>query len=298
MARDLFNRYIWLVDTIRRYGRITRSELDECWRRSSFSNGTTLPRRTFYNYREAAENMFKVEIKCDPATFEYYIEGEDDRHKGGVTDWLLNSAATNEVLTKSRDVASRIFIENVPSAREFLSPVIEALREYRAIRFNYQPYSRSIATRDVVLEPYFLKIFRQRWYVTGRHTAEGRIKTYALDRMSALCITGDTFVPLSNFDAEEYSRYSFGIIFTEGDVKNVALKVEPRQAKYFRTLPLHHTQEEFIHDDYSIFRYRLRISQDFVDELLSHGSRITVLEPPELRLIVKTELEKALGHYR
>ena len=39
MARDLINRYIWLIDTIRRYGRITRRELDECWERSQLSNG-------------------------------------------------------------------------------------------------------------------------------------------------------------------------------------------------------------------------------------------------------------------
>ena len=37
MAKDLINRYIWLVDTIRRYGRITRQELDERWQRSSSS---------------------------------------------------------------------------------------------------------------------------------------------------------------------------------------------------------------------------------------------------------------------
>ena len=39
MARDLFNRYIWLVDTIRRYGHITRAELNECWMRSKYSDG-------------------------------------------------------------------------------------------------------------------------------------------------------------------------------------------------------------------------------------------------------------------
>ena len=74
MARDLFNRYIWLVDTIRRYGRITRQEIDECWRRSRFSDGSSrLPRRTFYNYRQAVEELFSINIECDPSTFEYYI---------------------------------------------------------------------------------------------------------------------------------------------------------------------------------------------------------------------------------
>ena len=39
MARNLLNRYIWIIDTIHRHGRITRSELNELWKKSSYSNG-------------------------------------------------------------------------------------------------------------------------------------------------------------------------------------------------------------------------------------------------------------------
>ena len=154
-----------------------------------------------------------------------------------------------------------------------------------------------MATPDVAIEPYFLKIFRQRWYVTGRNVSDGRIKTYALDRMTALRIQSETFTPDPAFDAEEYFRYSFGIVADGGEVKEVVLKVDPRQAKYFRALPLHHSQEEFVHDSFSIFRFRLRLTQDFVEELLSHGPRVTVMEPPELRAMVKTELSEALKGY-
>ena len=50
MAKDTLSRYVWIVDTIRRYGRISRRELNECWARSRFANGETeIPRRTFFN---------------------------------------------------------------------------------------------------------------------------------------------------------------------------------------------------------------------------------------------------------
>ena len=111
MAHDLFNRYLWLVDTIRRYGRITRADIDELWRRSQFSNGNPLPRRTFCNYREAAQELFKIEIHCDPVTFEYYIDEDGGE---AVTEWLLNAAATHEVISQSRDMSDRIFVEDVP----------------------------------------------------------------------------------------------------------------------------------------------------------------------------------------
>lgn len=296
MARDLFNRYVWLVDTLKRYGRMTRSEIDACWLRSRFSDGRPLPRRTFYNYRQAIEELFDITVECDQATFEYYIS-EEDAHSESVTDWLLNSAATNDILSGSRDVASRIFIENVPSAREYLGVVIDALRIGHTLRFNYHPYTRSLPTTGVVIEPYLLKIFKQRWYVTGRNVAEGRIKTYALDRMKEVVVTSDKFTVSPSFDAESYFNDSFGIVVSQNEPKRIVLRVDHRQAKYFRALPLHHSQTEMINDEYSIFHYRLRITDDFVAELLSYGPSVTVLEPPELRAIMKTRLTETLNGY-
>lgn len=296
MARDLLKRYMWLIDTIRRYGRITRTELDECWKRSEFSNGEKLPRRTFYNYRAAVEELFSINIECDASTFEYYI-ASDDAHSESVTNWVLNSAVMNDVLSSARDISHKIFIEEVPSAREFLSPIIDALRNNQTIKFTYHPYTRSMATPDVVVEPYFLKIFKQRWYITGRHVQSDKVKTYALDRMSELTLQTDNFLPDPDFDAETYFKDSFGIIFTQNDVKVITLKVDSHQAKYFRALPLHHSQIEMVHDAYSIFTYKLRITPDFVEELLSHGPRVTVMSPPELRAMVISNLKQSINNY-
>lgn len=295
MARDLFNRYIWLVDTIRRYGRMTRAQIDDCWIRSEFSNGRPMPRRTFANYRQGAEEMFRIEIACDPATFEYYIE--DGGPDSGVLDWLLNTAFTNDALTHSRDVADRIFLEDIPSARHYLAPVIDAMRQCRPVSFDYHPYTRSGATKDVVIEPYFVKLFRQRWYLIGRHRKQNRIKTYALDRMSSLRTLPESFTPDATFDAHEYARHSFGIVFDGGRVRNIELRVDPRRAKYLRALPLHQSQQEYAHDSMSIFRYRMRLTPDLVAELLSYGSSVVVEKPAELRAMIVESLRESIRAY-
>lgn len=297
MSKDLFNRYIWLVDTIKRYGHITREELNARWKNSPFSNGEALPRRTFYNYRMAIEELFKINIECNPSTFEYYID-EGDTHNESVTNWLLNTTAMSNVLSESRNISNRIYIEDVPSAREFLATVIDALKEFRQIKFTYQPYSRTNATPDIIVEPYFLKIFRQRWYVTGLNVKEDKIKTYALDRMKNVVVLQNQFEFPEDFDAESYTKYSYGVIFSQGEVKKVSIKTDSHQAKYLRALPLHASQHEMIHDSYSIFDYQLRITPDFVKELLSYGPNITVMEPPELRAMIVTSLEEALANYK
>lgn len=296
MANNLLGRYIWIIDTIRRYGVITREKLNDLWRLSPYSDGgAPLPRRTFYNYRNAIAELFNIEIRCNPSTYEYYIDS-GDRRQEGLTDWLLNSAAMSNVLSSVSDVSDRIFLEDVPSARRYLSQVISALREKHPVKFTYRPYTRSTPTPGVVIEPYFLKIFKQRWYITGRNTADELIKTYALDRMEDVIVL-DTVFSEGDFDVEEYVSDSYGIIFSQGEPHDIILRCEPRQAKYLRALPLHSSQKEVIHDSYSEFHLRLRLTPDFVQELLSLGPRVKVIAPAELREMVKTSLKEALDQY-
>lgn len=295
MSKDLFSRYIWIVDTIKRYGRISRKELNRRWRDTPFSNGENLPRRTFYNYRMAIEELFKITIECDQTTFEYYINDEDI-HNESVTNWLLNSVVTNNVLSDSRKVSERIFLEDIPSARDHMGTVMDALKELRPLTFSYAPYSRTSA-REVTLEPYFLKLFRQRWYITGRNVKEDTLKTYALDRMSDVTVGPDQFEIPDDFNAEEFCRDSFGVVFTQGESKRVVIRTDSRQAKYLRNLPLHHSQKEMIHDKFSIFQYQIKLTPDFVSELLSFGTGIVVLEPPELRAMMLTSLRDTLELY-
>lgn len=297
MPRNLLGRYVWLIDTIRRHGSITRRKLNELWMKSPCFEGDPLARRTFYNYRMAIEELFAIVIECDPVTYEYRIASGGDDRQEGVTDWLLNAAATSNVLSTATDVSDRIFLEDVPSARLYLSQVVDSLREHKVLRFTYRPYTRSSPSAGVSLEPYFLKIFRQRWYVTGRNVSDDKIKTYALDRMEDVTLSASAFQPDPTFDAAGYVRDAFGIVFSQGEAKEISIRVDPHQAKYLRALPLHHSQRESVHDSYSIFYFRMRLTPDLVQEILSLGSKVTVISPPELRAMIVQSLRESIANY-
>ena len=296
MSTNQLQRDLWLVNLLRTYGRMTRAEINQYWCQSKLSNGTEIPRRTFYNIREEIENVFGICMGFDPRTNEYFLE--EDEHSRALTSWMVHTQAMNDIFTNSRDVSHLIFLEDIPSARSYLQLLVEALKAGQRIKFDYAPYTRSTPSRDVVIEPYFLKLFKQRWYVTGRVVKDGNtIKTYALDRMLNATISSEKYEIPESFDAETYFKDSFGVVFTQGEVKDIMIKVDARQAKYFRAVPLHPSQQEMIHDTHSIFTYKMKISPDFVEEILSHGSRVTVLQPPELRAMVVTELSNALAAY-
>ena len=52
-----------------------------------------------------------------------------------------------------------------------------------------------------------------------------------------------------------------------------------------------------MHDGFSLFRYRMRITDDLVEELMSKADRITVVSPPELRVMLIDRLRRALAPY-
>ncbi len=295
MAHDLINRYIWLIDTIKRFGRITLDELGRQWLRSPLSDGKPLPRRTFHHYRNGAEQMFGINIQCDRSTYEYYLE---DTPQSALQQWLVDSTALTDTLRDTSDIATRIVLENVPSAREHLATIVDAMRQNHRIRFEYRSYTRS-QRKTVDLEPYFVKIFKQLWYVIGRNIADNKIKTYALDRMTDLVIDADAeFQYPEGFSPQEFFKDCFGITTNHNEPKRIVLRVEPTQAKYFRALPLHPSQQEVVHDHYSIFSYVMRNTYDLQEELMSHGDSLEVLEPPELKILIKEKLRKALELYK
>ena len=56
------------------------------------------------------------------------------------------------------------------------------------------------------------------------------------------------------------------------------------QANYIRDLEIHESQEEIEqNEEYSIFKYHLRPSFDFIQEILWNGEDMEVLEPAWLR---------------
>ncbi len=296
MARNQVAKYIWLIDTIERRKRITLAELNEQWMQSSLCDGRPLSRRTFFNYRDAIYDTFGITLACDRATYEYYIAHDETEAQSRLSRWLLDSMSINGMLSDSQDVSSRIILENVPSARQHLPTVVQAMKQGLRISYSYHSYQRVNATQ-VTLEPYFVKIFKQLWYVIGFDMKDKRIKTYSLDRMSDLHITREKFHMPEDFDPIHFFEDCFGITQNQDEPKDIVLRVSSTQAKYFRALPLHPSQQEEVHDRYSIFHYRMKLTYDLKEELMSHGSNIEVIAPPELKAQIVTELKNALSNY-
>lgn len=285
MAKNLFKRYIWLVDTINQAGKMTFEDINEKWERSSLSGGNNLPKKTFHNHKDAIQDLFDIIIECDSKDgYRYYIENSEELNNSTFRNWLLNTFTVNNLINESQKLKHRIQLEEVPSGQQYLAPVIEAMQYGYTIEMTYQSHWKSHAS-TFEIEPYFIKIFKQRWYVVAHNEGMGKIMIYALDRIQQLSITQNRFDYPKDFNPEEYFYNCYGIINDKNiEPCSVKVKTNPYQAKYLKGLPLHHSQKEIVVDDRVVlFEYYIKPTFDFKKELLSMGMEIEVLEPDWLR---------------
>ena len=298
MSANLFNRYVWLVDVIHRAGRISFEAINERWVVSSLNpEGEDLPLRTFHNHIIAVQQMFDINIECDRKNgYGYYIENADELARDGVRSWLLSTFAVNNLISDSRELRSRIVFENIPSGQRFLAPIIEAMRDGAVLEVIYHPFWNS--PFDMRLEPYFVKVFRQRWYVIGRASYCDEVRIFALDRIKSLEATEERFELPADFSPDDFFAHCYGIEHRD-DPERVVLRVAADQADYFRALPLHPSQKEEVSTDtHTDFSYFLCAgTYDFKQAVLSFMDKVEVLAPESLRTGLATIIRNLVAKY-
>ena len=287
MAKNYFKSYIWLLEKLQSRGPLTLAQLRELWEHSAVNeDGRDLAPRTFANHVAAIADIFGIDITCDRRNNTYYIENDDDLDGNGLRSWMLDALSMNSLLNESASIKDRIIFEDVPSSHQFLASIIQAIRDNRMIRVHYKGY-RMEEDRFFDIEPYFIREFKRRWYLYGHkdYDKDRKPHMYALDRMLSVEVLPDTFKMSEEINAREWFKTIYGVRkYDDMKTQKVLIKAYGNQARYFRSLPLHSSQEEVeTHRDYSVFSYYLAPDYDFIQDVLGFGDKVEVLEPASLR---------------
>ena len=298
---SLILKYIWVVKTIHRAGRITLKELNEKWRANvDLSRGEDLPRQTFDRWRGGILDLFGILIDCEQrGGYHYYIANPKELSEGKLRTWLLNTYGTAETLSSNLSIHDRILTENIPSSQDHLSTVLEAMKSNNTLHITFKAFTMKEPKRFLV-EPYCVKMSAQRWYMLARNTEHKNLRLYSLDRIEAVEISNTRFVLPDDFNAKDYFAEFFGIVLDESvPLQTIILRADKYHQNYMRTLPLHPTQREiFACDDYADFELKLRPTYDFYMKLMSFGNMIKVLEPKTLQEEICKWLENTIEMYR
>lgn len=297
-ASKIFRQYVWITDTIYHSGGITLQELNERWVKTELSEGIPMTRLTFNRHRAAIEEIFDINIECRRKGYQYYIENEEILKSNSLKHWMIDSLSVSNVLLESSSLKDRILLENIPSGKKHLQPIINAMKQGKKLLIEYLRFGK-LERRQIIVEPYAIKVFKQRWYLLAADDKWTIPAVYALDRIMSLKETGDSFEYPKDFNAEIFFKDCYGVICgTNDEVQRIVLRAYPPYVNYLRTLPLHASQKELNStSDYADFELYLRPTFDFRQELLSQGDEVEILQPENFREEMKSLLEKMLKRY-
>lgn len=284
-----FKEYIWLVNTIRRAGKISFSEIQSKWRETEMSNGVELSRSTFNRHRDAILDMFGVIISCDRQNgYNYYIENNDVLEEDSVQNWMLSTLSVGNVVSESLSLQKRILLEPVRAENNYLEMVLSAMKQSMKIAVEYRKYGRDLP-KSLIFEPYCIKLFRQRWYVLGHFhrdaTEEQEEQDYfgifSFDRILHMSLTEEKFVIDPDFDAQAYFDDVWGVVANDATaMERVVVRAYGRERFYIRDLPLHKSQREIGQgEDFADFELHLRPTLDFSGHIMSRASWLKVISP-------------------
>jgi hypothetical protein len=168
----LFKEYIWLLNTIRRAGKISFEELNEKWLDTDMSEGMPLTKATFGRHRIAIEDIFGIIIECQrQGGYLYYISNPNALHDDRIQNWMLSTLSVSNVISESAGLKDRILLEPVADDNGYLQMVIDAMKKNVRIAIVYNRYG-GYNPRNLNFEPYALKMWHQRWYVLGHFYRE------------------------------------------------------------------------------------------------------------------------------
>ena len=172
------------------------------------------------------------------------------------------------------------------------------MKDNRCMMIKYQRYTATNSS-SFLLEPYSIKLFRQRWYLIGK-LSNGFLSTFSLDRIKEIKLLEKKFKMPDDFDAADFFHDSYGVMVDKQlGTERIILRAYNYESYYLRDLPLHHSQREICRtDDYADFELKLKPTSDFKSKLLSRGDNLEVLEPKSLADEIIEWHQKAIERYK
>lgn len=286
---EWIQRYLLIIRIVRNREGITFKELHEAVRDELRKRGYErwdVSDSTLKRDLRVVHDELKVPIEHEPGVRGYWML----KSREGVSDsieYLLEPFDILNALSGNSDLQRIVLTDRrMANGAEQLPLLLQAIEAQRFVRFRYQKFDDKPPVY-LNVAPYAVKNWRNRWYVLGFKDGEDILKTFGLDRLSELELARMAFERREDVDPRAKFKDCFGIVnFEDKPVEEVRLAFNYRDGQYVSSLPLHASQVVEEHDkekDRCVISLRVKITPDFVMELLSRVSSMEVLAPVSLR---------------
>ena len=193
-----------------------------------------------------------------------------------------------------------------------LGELFTCIAQRQVVELHYHRFDTPDEDRKTVVHPYLLKEYNRRWYLIVSADNDGKILSFALDRI-------DKFVPLPSRSYKEYDgdlneRFEdiIGVtLIDDNPLQTIMFWVSDFSKDYVATKPLHESQRHYkgeremeLRQQYpkleggAFFSIDCIENYELIRELSSFGKDLLVLSPADIQHKVRDRVAAQFQAYQ
>ncbi|MBR1808455.1 MAG: WYL domain-containing protein [Paludibacteraceae bacterium] len=179
---------------------------------------------------------------------------------------------------------------------EYIKQMFNAIVTKSVLNLRYKSF-QSYKPAECEFHPYFLKQYDSRWFVFGLKMPQNEISNFALDCIESISQSIMPYIAQpANLNFNNYFDDVVGVTVTKEPVRHIVIRVSGERYPYIKNKPLHHTQHNY--DREMKITIDVRPNKELITMLLSLGSQIEVLEPQEVRDMMREHVRTMNRFYK
>ena len=168
-----------------------------------------------------------------------------------------------------------------------LKPLYLAIKKKQVLRITFRSFFKT-TKKEYLFHPYLLKQYNRRWFVYGLNSSED-IAEWSIpldDRLIEYSVVDDVSFIESETDWELFFRSMVGVVRPrDAKIERVVIRFHNGRKSFFTTKPFYPDYEEFFEEEkQDQVWFETIINKELVQQLLSYGQELEVLEPESLKM--------------
>lgn len=209
---------------------------------------------------------------------------------------LKQGFASDELSSTIMDFDSNQYLKGV----EHLGNLYNAIFYKKILSVSYQPFE-SDTPFDILIHPYFLKQYNNRWFLFGYNEEKEKYDwNLAIDRIVSIKEINGKYHENIMIDWQEYFEDIIGVTKpVDAIIENVVLHFAGRTGRYMESKPIHGSQKSnWLNENLLEVKLELMINYELERLILSYANSVQVIKPLCLLKSIKERLKEAYTNYK
>ncbi|GAA4890364.1 WYL domain-containing protein [Flaviramulus aquimarinus] len=183
---------------------------------------------------------------------------------------------------------------------KYLKPLYLAIKKKQVFLVTYKGFKDELPSQ-FEFHPQVLKQYNRRWFVFGLNKSK-EIEKWSIpldERLIDFQIKEDVEYSQMKTDWDSFFRSMVGIVRPpNAEIERIILRFHNGREDYFKTKPFQPDFEEFFEDDkQDQVWFETIINKELVQQILSYGQDVEILEPERLKEEVRRQVNVMQQYY-